>query len=130
MAMACLGLVTLRPLRPERNLPCFISFISRSTDLEDPRLYLRVDFAVDLRADFLAAPPVAFLAVVFLADDFFFADFLADFFGVDFAFVDFAFAAFFRAVAMAFPLPIGKQLKRQGLREDLFEKPLPYKRAR
>jgi hypothetical protein len=55
MAIACLGLVTLRPLRPERSLPCFIAFISRSTDLEAAGLYFLPGFAAVFRAVFLAA---------------------------------------------------------------------------
>jgi hypothetical protein len=75
MAMACLGLVTLRPLRPERSSPFFIAFISRSTDFEAPGLYFLAGFAADLRAVFLAG--------VFEAA--FLADFFAAFLRVDFA---------------------------------------------
>lgn len=52
IAIACFGLVTFFPLRPERSLPCFISFISRSTDLEALGLYF---LPADLRDDFLLA---------------------------------------------------------------------------
>ena len=51
IAIACLGLVTLRPL-PERNLPSFIEAISRSTFLEAPRLSFLPELALlelDLR---------------------------------------------------------------------------------
>src|SRR5271165_5253992 len=34
IAIACLGFVTFCPLRPDFSLPCFIAFISRSTDAE------------------------------------------------------------------------------------------------
>ena len=43
MAMACLRLFTFFPLRPLFNLPRFIAFISRSTDLPALGLYLRRD---------------------------------------------------------------------------------------
>jgi hypothetical protein len=51
---------TLAPL-PERNLPSFIAFISRSTDADDAGLYFR--------------PPVAFFDGSFFAADFFAAAF-------------------------------------------------------
>jgi hypothetical protein len=65
MAMACLRLVTFFPLRPDFSLPCFISFISRSTDLPAAGLYLRVldDFLEDLPFALL------FFAEPFFEDD-------------------------------------------------------------
>lgn len=80
MAMACFGLVTFFPLRPDFSLPCFISRISRSTALPAAGLYLR---ELD---DFFDA---LFFAELFLADeDDFFEDedFLVDedFFEEDF----------------------------------------------
>jgi hypothetical protein len=44
----------LRPLRPERSLPCFMAFISRSTDRDAPEPYFLREVPEDLRADFLA----------------------------------------------------------------------------
>ena len=41
MAMACLGLVTFLPLRPDLSLPCFIARISVSTFLLADGEYLR-----------------------------------------------------------------------------------------
>jgi hypothetical protein len=58
MAIACLRLVTFLPLRPDFNLPCFISRISRSTFLPAEGEYLREEafFAEDFReADFFTA---------------------------------------------------------------------------
>lgn len=76
MAMACLRLVTFFPLRPDFSLPCFISFISRSTALPAAGLYLRelVDFfdalflewlffAGDFRAELFFAAPFFFVAI-------------------------------------------------------------------
>jgi hypothetical protein len=60
MAMACLGLVTFLPLRPDFNLPCFISRISRSTFLPADGEYFRVE-------DFFFE--VDFLELVFVEDD-------------------------------------------------------------
>lgn len=57
IAMACLGLVTFLPLRPDFSLPCFISFISRSTEAEAFGPYF-------LPLDFLAG---AFFVLDFLA---------------------------------------------------------------
>lgn len=53
MAMACLGLVTLLPLRPDFSLPCFISRISLSTFLPADGEYLRPEdfLEVDFRAE-------------------------------------------------------------------------------
>jgi hypothetical protein len=48
IAIACLGFVTFLPLRPDFNLPCFISRISVSTDLEALGLYFRDAFFVAL----------------------------------------------------------------------------------
>lgn len=62
MAMACLGLVTFLPLRPDLSLPRFISLISVSTFLPAEGEYLR-------REDFFADD--------FFADDFFAEDFFA-----------------------------------------------------
>lgn len=71
IAMACFRLVTFFPLRPDRSLPCFISFISRSTDLPAAGLYFRAldDFFEEL---FFAE---LFFEELFFADDFF-AEFL------------------------------------------------------
>src|SRR6185503_4738016 len=104
MAIACLGLVTFLPLRPLFSLPCFISFISRSTALLALGPYLRPellffadDFLVEL---FLLALlllelffAALFLVVLFLLELFFAEDFLlADFLVPDF------FAAFLVAI--------------------------------
>ena len=70
MAIACLGLVTFFPLRPDFSLPCFISRISRSTALPAAGLYLR---SLD---DFFDA--LFFEELVFAEEDFFAEDFLAD----------------------------------------------------
>ena len=51
MAMACLGLVTFLPLRPDFNLPRFISCISRSTSFPADGEYLRREDFFEL--DFL-----------------------------------------------------------------------------
>jgi hypothetical protein len=53
IAIACFGLVTFFPLRPDLSLPFFIAFISRSTDEEAFGLYfLPLDFFADFFADF------------------------------------------------------------------------------
>lgn len=69
MAMACLRLVTFLRERPERNFPCFISRMLRSTFLPAfapyflrPAVFLRVAF---LRVAFLR-PEAALRVVVFL----------------------------------------------------------------
>jgi hypothetical protein len=54
IAMACFGFVTLRPLRPERSFPCFMAFISRSTERDAPEPYFLCELAEDLRAVFFA----------------------------------------------------------------------------
>lgn len=92
MAMACLGLVTFLPLRPDLSLPCFISLISVSTFLPAEGEYLRLeDFFADdfLVEDFLVED---FFAVVLLLVLLFFAE---DLFRV---LLDFFFAAFFVAI--------------------------------
>jgi hypothetical protein len=76
MAIACLGLVTFFPLRPDFSLPCFISRISRSTALPAAGLYLRVldDFFEELffaEEDFFAED--FFDDVEFFVDEDFFA---------------------------------------------------------
>ncbi len=63
MAIACLGLVTFLPLRPDLSLPFFISRISVSTFLPADGEYLR---------------PEDFLAEDFLAEDFFVEDLLLE----------------------------------------------------
>jgi hypothetical protein len=114
MAIACLGLVTFLPLRPLFSLPCFISFISRSTALLALGPYLRPEllfFADDFLLElfllglflvelFLLALlllelffAALFLVVLFLLELFFAEDFLlADFLVPDF------FAAFLVAI--------------------------------
>src|SRR5947209_2010212 len=62
MAIACLGLVTFLPLRPDLSLPSFISLISVSTFLLAEGEYFR---------------PEDFFADDFLPDDFLAEDFLA-----------------------------------------------------
>ena len=63
MAMACLGLVTFLPLRPDFNLPSFISCISRSTFLPAEGEYLRPEDFLEL--DFFDDEPrVLFLALL------------------------------------------------------------------
>ena len=59
MAIACLGLVTFFPLRPDFSLPRFISRISLSTFLPADGEYLRL-------LDFFE---LDFLALDFFADD-------------------------------------------------------------
>jgi hypothetical protein len=70
MAIACLGLVTFFPLRPDFSLPCFISLISVSTFLLAEGEYLRPEdfFAEDRRVeDFFALE--LFLALPFFAEE-------------------------------------------------------------
>jgi hypothetical protein len=75
MAMACLGLVTFLPLRPDLSLPFFISLISVSTFLPAEGEYLRPeDFLAEdfLAEDFLAAvffAPVRFFVVLFFEEE-------------------------------------------------------------
>jgi hypothetical protein len=69
MAMACFGLVTFLPLRPERSLPSFIARISVSTSLPAPREYFRVEVVLDavLRGLlFFALVDFFFVAISFL----------------------------------------------------------------
>jgi hypothetical protein len=77
MAMACFGLVTFLPLRPDFSLPCFMARISLSTSLPAEGEYLRPDdfLAADFfEVDFLAAEvrelffelPADFFLVAFL----------------------------------------------------------------
>ena len=67
MAMACFGLVTFLPLRPDFSLPRFISCISLSTFLPADGEYLRPEnfFELDfLELDFFADDPrVLFFAL-------------------------------------------------------------------
>jgi hypothetical protein len=82
MAMACFGLVTFFPLRPDFSFPFFIAFISRSTDFDAFGLYfLPLDFLVEV--DFLAE---LFFAALFFAGLFLAALFLAALFLVAVAF--------------------------------------------
>jgi len=75
MAIACFGLVTFLPLRPDFNLPRFIACISRCTSFPAEGEYLRLDdfFELDLRElDFFAEEPrvlffALLLCVLFLA---------------------------------------------------------------
>src|SRR3954447_7689174 len=93
MAIACLGLVTFLPLRPDLSLPSFISLISVSTFLLAEGEYFRPeDFFADdflpddfLAEDFLAL--VLFLVLLFLEEELLFLPRL-----------DFFFAAFFVAI--------------------------------
>ena len=64
--MACFGLVTFFPLRPDFSLPSFIARISRSTSLPAEGEYLRPeDFFARLELDFFDAEPrVLFLALL------------------------------------------------------------------
>ena len=56
--MACFGLVTFFPLRPDLSLPCFMARISRSTSLPAEGEYLRPeDFFDLLELDFFDAEP-------------------------------------------------------------------------
>jgi len=59
--MACLGLVTVLPLRPLLSLPCFMAFISRSTDLPAAEPYFLPEpfFAEDFFAVAMLNPPCA-----------------------------------------------------------------------
>jgi hypothetical protein len=66
MAMACFGLVTFLPLRPDLRVPFFIALISVSTFLPAEGEYLRVDDFFD--ADFFFA--LLFFALLFFAVDF------------------------------------------------------------
>jgi hypothetical protein len=69
IAIACFLLFTFLPL-PLFSLPSFISFISVSTLLLAPLLYLRVlfllDFLLDALVDFLLAELLDFFAAFFL----------------------------------------------------------------
>ena len=57
IAIACFGFVTFFPLRPDFSLPCFIAFISRSTEADAFGPYF--------------FPPDFFFALVFFALRFF-----------------------------------------------------------
>lgn len=61
--MACFGLVTFFPLRPDLSLPCFMARISRSTSLPAEGEYLRLEdfFELDFFAD---DPRVLFFALL------------------------------------------------------------------
>ncbi len=71
MAMACFGLVTFLPLRPDLSLPCFISLISVSTFLPAEGEYFRPEdfffdedfFVLALRRELL------FFALVLLREE-------------------------------------------------------------
>lgn len=89
MAIACLGLVTFLPLRPLFSLPCFISFISRSTALLALGPYLRPEllfFADD------------FLLELFLAELFLLGLFLVELFLLELLLLELFFAALFLVV--------------------------------
>lgn len=115
MAMACFGLVTFFPLRPDFSFPCFISRISRSTALPAAGLYLREldDF---FEEDFLEA-------LFFEDEDFFVEDFFADvfleddedFFEDEDFFAELFFAVLFFFVAIVVPPRDGTRSKTQGL---------------
>lgn len=115
MAMACFGLVTFFPLRPDFSFPCFISRISRSTALPAAGLYLREldDF---FEEDFLDA--LFFEDEDFFAEDFFVDDFFEDdeeFFDEDF-FAGLFFAELFFFVAIVIPPTLGgTRSKTKGL---------------
>src|SRR4051794_23700410 len=105
MAIACLGLVTFLPLRPDLSLPSFISLISVSTFLLAEGEYFRPedffadDFVPDdfLAEDFLAL--VLFLELPFLAEELLFLVLL--FLEEELLFLprlDFFFAAFLVAI--------------------------------
>src|SRR5215469_2964878 len=83
IAIACLGLVTFFPMRPDLNWPFFISLISVSTFSPAEGEYLRPEdlFAEDFFAD------VVFFLLVFFAEELFFLGPL-----------DLFFAAFFVAI--------------------------------
>lgn len=88
MAIACLGLVTFLPLRPDFSLPFFISLISVSTFLPaEGEYFRREDFFEDdfLAVDFFAAELRR--VVLFFADELLF-----------FRLLDLFFAAFFVAM--------------------------------
>jgi hypothetical protein len=62
MAMACFGLVTFFPLRPDFSLPRLNSCISRSTVFEAFGLYFRLeDFFVAMLASVHTYVPVAYV---------------------------------------------------------------------
>ena len=118
--MACFGLVTFFPLRPDFSFPCFISRISRSTALPAAGLYLREldDF---FEEDFLDA------LFFFEDEDFFAEDFLADVFlddDEDFLededfFAGLFFEALFFFVAIVIPpRSMGRAAKRRGCRVE------------
>ncbi|MBV8631179.1 MAG: hypothetical protein JOZ83_09670 [Silvibacterium sp.] len=74
IAIACFGLVTFLPLRPDFSFPSFIARISRSTDLEALGLYLR---PLDFFAELFFEPELFFaLLLVFFPLLFFELDFL------------------------------------------------------
>ncbi len=70
MAIACFGLVTFLPLRPERSVPFFISRISVSTFLPADGEYLRVEdfFEAVLRAGLFAIADFFFVAISFSSE--------------------------------------------------------------
>src|SRR6266568_4387833 len=66
MAIACFGLVTFLPLRPDLSFPFFISFISVSTFFPEDGEYLRVeDF---FEADFFVLLDLFFAAFLVAID--------------------------------------------------------------
>jgi hypothetical protein len=97
MAMACLGLVTFFPLRPDFSFPCFISRISRSTALPAAGLYLR---ELDDFFDALFFEELFFAEEDFFAEDDLFFD-EEDFFDEDFFELDDFFPELFFFVGIA-----------------------------
>lgn len=112
MAIACFGLVTFFPLRPDFSFPCFISRISRWTALPAAGLYLREldDF---FEEDFLEA-------LFFEDEDFFAEDFLVDaedfFDDEDFFAVLFFDVPFFFVAMLVPPRSVGRGAKQRGCR--------------
>jgi len=94
MAMACLGLVTFLPLRPDLSLPFFISLISVSTFLPAEGEYLRPEDFVE--EDFLADvffAPVRFFVLLFFEEERLLEELLF------LVLLDLFFAAFFVAIS-------------------------------
>ncbi len=63
IAIACFGFVTFFPLLPDVSLPCFIAFISRSTDAPAFGLYF---LPLDFFAAFFGAVADFFVAFFFV----------------------------------------------------------------
>jgi uncharacterized membrane protein YcfT len=68
MAIACFGFVTFLPLRPDRSVPRFISFISVSTFLLAEGEYFRVEDFFFVVVPFFALLDFFLVAIVVLLE--------------------------------------------------------------